>query len=134
MNLELANEYSSLALEQAVNDISQSTDRNKYHKYTPELRAETGRYANLHGNSAAARRFQVNESSVRRFKAMYLIASANSEATALPTMKRGRPLVLGEEFDLEVKDNIEKQRRKGAVITRLTVTAIGKAVLMKRGK
>ena len=50
------------------------------------------------------------------------------------TMKRGRPLALGEELDLEVRDNIEKQQRKGAVITRLTVTAIGKAVLMKRGK
>jgi hypothetical protein len=37
-------------------------------------------------------------------------------------------------LDSEVRDCIEKQRRRGAVITRLTVTAIGRAIVMRRNK
>jgi hypothetical protein len=37
-------------------------------------------------------------------------------------------------LDREVRECIEKQRRKGAVITRFTVTAIGRAVVMRYNK
>lgn len=48
--------------------------------------------------------------------------------------KQGRPLLLGDEIDEKVSLYIARQRSKGAVITRFTVTAIGRAIVMKRNK
>ena len=54
--------------------------------------------------------------------------------TSLPNGKQGRPFILGEIMDREVQDFIRTQRSIGAIVTRSTVIAIGKGVVMRHNK
>uniref|UniRef100_A0A1X7TK23 Uncharacterized protein n=1 Tax=Amphimedon queenslandica TaxID=400682 RepID=A0A1X7TK23_AMPQE len=106
-------------------------------------RAVIGAFATQHGIANASKEYKVSESTVRGIKRKYseaLLQSASgneedSTVTSLPKGKQGRPFVLGEDMDREVQDFIRAQRDIGAVVTRSTVIASGKAgVVMRHNK
>ena len=91
-----------------------------------------GEYASLHGNLAAVRHFpkkmgvEVKESSVRTWKTKYRQELERKKRSGeksdlrvqkLPVKKRGKPLLLGEKLDDEVKCYIRTVRERGGVIT-----------------
>ncbi|KAL3842137.1 hypothetical protein ACJMK2_020185 [Sinanodonta woodiana] len=92
--------------------------------YSPEIRAEIGKYALEHGNTKAAKKYSkelnmsVGESTVRSFKKQYLDILKNSkgEITELIKARRGRPLVLSD-LNQEVADHIYRIKEAGGVIT-----------------
>ena len=103
----------------AVMDSSKaqrSKPRGKYSKLTPEQQAQIGKYASMHGNAAALRRFSkeldidLKESSVRTWRSKYMAevalkvqrGEADTSVTRLTLKKTGRPLMLGEKLDGEV--------------------------------
>ena len=142
--MELAEACSIIAFEQAIDDVVAGlpshhyrSNRGQYKKYTPELRAKIGLYAVNNGNMEAARKFNINESTVRGIKRQYCELykrDGSSEITSLPVKKQGRPLLLGTDLDKEVKKCIKRQRSKGAVVTRFTVIAIARAIVMKHNR
>ena len=60
--------------------------------------------------------------------------SVQYTVTSLPKGKPGKRLLLGEDMDSEVQDFIRTQRSVGAVVSRSTVIAIGKGVVMRHNK
>ena len=80
-----------------------------------ETRAKLGKYAAVHGVAAAQRHFKkelgdLPESTLRKYKTLYTKELAmrdkrndTSEITALVQRKRGRPLSLGVNLDVEVQ-------------------------------
>lgn len=83
-------------------ETKQSPGRGHYTVYTPEQKAEIGRYAAEHGNlKAVCTKFseefglEVKESTVRQFKKAYFIqlneGKDPDQITALRGKKRGRP-------------------------------------------
>ena len=94
------------------------------HRYTPEIRTQTGKYACQHDTRAASALFlrklltKVSQSSVQSFKAAYLehlkqIGRDNlsdEEVAYLPPNKRGRPFLLGEEIDKQLQLYMKKVR------------------------
>lgn len=78
-----------MALEQTIDDLATGlptpllrSSRGSYKKYTPQLRADIGRYATRHGN--AAKKFGIKESTVRGMKRQYMeVSQDGDEVTAL---------------------------------------------------
>ena len=106
------------------------TKRKYTSTFTPEDRAEIGKYAAENGNTRASKKYCVAESTVRLFKSKYLAAlKTNTEAgieeevRAIPAGKRGRPLLLGE-LDKDVQKYISALRDAGVAIgTKITIAA-----------
>jgi len=89
----------------------------KYNTYTPEQRAEIGKYAAENGNTSAARHFskvldfKVSESIARRLKSKYLRAlesRSDHVVKSLPTKPQGRPLLLRQEIDKQSKSTLKQ--------------------------
>jgi hypothetical protein len=86
---------------ETIAEIKQSPGRGRYTIYTPEQKAEMGRYAAEHGLKAVCAKFSqelgiaVKESTVRQFKKAYLMqlneGKDPDQITALRGKKRGRP-------------------------------------------
>ena len=103
--------------------------------YSPEERAQIGKYAVENGATRASRHFSerfdrsISESTVRRFKAEYLQALARKRETKdptvkmLPTKSQGRPLLLGKELDESVQEYIKATRVAGGVVNTAIVMA-----------
>ena len=85
--------------------------------------AEIAKYASLHGNKAAIRHFakvlgtEIKESSVCTWKSKYLTeikrkvslgetTEGGVVVNSLPVKKRGRPLLLGDKLDSDVKSYV----------------------------
>lgn len=132
------------AVKSAVTPRSKS--RGAYAKHTPEQQAAIGKYASMHGNKAAVRHFSkklgvdVRESSVRTWKLKYRAEVSRMqrngetndlEVKSLPVKKRGRPLLLGEKLDDEVKCYIRAVRERGGVIT-TSITMAAATAIVKR--
>ena len=132
----------------AVMDASKtqrSKPRGKYAKLTPEQQAEIGKYASMHGNAAAIRRFSkeldtdLKEGSVRLWKSKYQaevnikrqLGEADTSVTRLTLKKTGRPLMLGEKLDGEVKHYIRAVREGGGVITTAITMAAATAIMRR---
>lgn len=112
---------------------------------TPEQQAEIGKYASMHGNAAALRRFSkelgtdLKEGSVRLWKSKYLaevniklqLGEANTSVTRLTLKKTGRPLKLGEKLDGEVKHYIRAVREGGGVVTTAITMAAATAIVRR---
>ena len=96
-------------------------------KLTPEQQAAIGEYASLHGNQAAIRHFSeqfgvdVKASSVQTWKGKYVVEINRKRKAgdmndlsvkSLPVKKRGRPLLLGEKLDTEIKCYIQAQQSR----------------------
>ena len=113
-----------------------------YHKLSPALRANIGKYACENGVCAAARHFShrleksLNESTVRSIKKAYLIEvgqkrRSDETVIVLPPQKRGRPLLLGEKLDDQVQRYLKKVRECGGTVNTAITIAGAKGLLLK---
>ena len=124
-------------------DVSKT--RGEYIKLTAKDRATIGEYAAKNGIAAAIRHFSRNkqfpnlkEASMRGWKNAYckevLIQSSRKrgpvEIEELPQKRRGRPLLLGEEMEAEVKSFIKVAREKGTIVNSHTVIATARGVVI----
>ena len=108
-----------------------------YQRISLAKQAMVAKYACQHGNNAAARHFSkefgvpVKPSSVSTWKLKYVaevkLQVQNGDTPAvcsLPSRKRGRPMLLGDKLDTDVKHYIRAVRDGGGVVnTRITAAA-----------
>ncbi len=120
---------------------TRSKKRGTYWSYSPTQRAEIGRYATLHGTTAAARYFSrktketISKSTVQSIKKNYSEElKKNSPVRQLPTKLRGRPLLLGSRIDGLVQSYITKVREGGGSINTRIVRAVAFALMKKYEK
>ena len=122
---------------------SERTSRGPYISLTPERKfsvgkraAENGVTATLHYYSKSFPNVALKETTVRRFKDNYLLHINDFTGPAnlqeLPYKKRGRPLLIGEELDKQVKQYITYLRKEGAVINLHVVMAVSEDIVMGR--
>ena len=122
-----------------LSDQKCTTKRKPYNRYTADQRLEMAEYAEKHGPGSAAKRFTkvygriIDESSVRyitkKYRQLKSSAADEGDITSLPSSKRGRPLLLGEELDEEVVRMIENLRQAGGVVTGPVVVGLGNGVV-----
>ena len=116
-----------------------SGKRGHYEKFSPELRFEIGKRAAENGVAAtmrfyAAKKMVLKASSVRDWKSAYIreIRSRRGDITALkrlPEKKRGRPLLLGEELDRQVRAYVTSLRSNGAVVNTAIVMSCAEGII-----
>lgn len=113
--------------------------RGFYASYSPEIRAEIGKYAYTHGNQAATVHFReklgchLPESTIRGLKEKYIVKlrkSDTDEVTALGFAQRGRPIRLGK-YDGLVQDCIRELVSQGEKVSSFLCIATAKQVLMQ---
>ena len=113
--------------------------RGGYLKFTDEARFEIGKYAALHGPMSAVKKFKhaypkLKESTVRTFRDKYVLSlkSSNSVVSTkkITSLKRGRPLMLGQ-LDEKVKKFLIALRHKGGVVNTVVANATAKALIEK---
>ena len=112
---------------EAVRSASKNGSRRRGHyaKFTPEQQAAIGKYASINGNQAAIRHFseklgvELKVTTVQTWKGKYRSeisrkrkAGEEGDITvkSLPVKKRGRPLLLGEKLDSQVRSYIQTVR------------------------
>ena len=128
--VERANEEVKRVIEQ------KSGRRAKYNDYTPQQRANIGKYAAEHGPTRASHYFtkvlgkDVPESTVRRLRKEYLqklklTDNEDPQVVTLPKHSQGRPLLLGQELDKSVQIFIDSLRKTGGVVN--TAIVVGAA-------
>ena len=116
-------------------ELQRGKTRGPYTKFTPEQKAEIGKRAAEHGVVATVRYYEkrfpgVKKSSVRTWRNVYTSeigkrrreGSEDFTVQKLPE-KRGRPFLLGEELEMQVRTYLTALRANGAVVN--TATAIG---------
>ena len=151
-NGELSASVSPAAIKEAneaVRSVTcerKSKRRGSYSKFSPEQQAEIGKYASLNGNQAAIRHFskqlgiELKVTSVQTWKTKYVAelnrkrkAGETDDLTvkALPVKKLGRPLLLGENLDSQVKAYIQALREEGGVVTTSITMAAATAIVRK---
>ena len=103
----------------------QKRKRGECTTYTSELRMKIEKHRAMHGATKAARHFTkelnkpINGSTVRGMVNAYkkhLKEGPTEEAEALPTAKRGRPLMLGDHLDEAVIKHRQAITSEGGVI------------------
>ena len=106
-------------------------------KYSPEQKAEIGRYAANTNISSAVRKYQLDFPNLRKqtvyeFKKAYLKekGSSGKEVTILKAKKRGRPKLLPEEIMNKTIKTIKVLRLKGAPISYNVINAIAKGIVV----
>ena len=116
----------------------------EYIKLSDEERATIGEYAAKHGPAAAIRHLgsfpNLKEASVRGWRDAYRREVFNQsndrkrdrpvEVTELPQKRRGRPLLIGEELEEEVKLFIKASRAEGTVVNTETVMGTARGVVI----
>ena len=111
--------------------------QHQHSKYSPEQKAEIGRYAASTNIASAARKYQVDFPNLRKqtvyeFKKAYLKQkeSSGKEATILKAKRRGRPKLLPEEIMKKAIQTIKALRLKGALISYNVINAIAKGTVV----
>ena len=118
-------------------------NRGTYERFTAEEKAKIGRRAAEHGVTASVRYFSkvfpgrsLKESSVRTWKTKYLQEftakrRVGEEATVkeLAHKKTGRPLLLGENLDKQVRAYLEALRENGAVVNTAITIACARGIV-----
>jgi len=108
---------------QNVKESLKNMKKKGYAKFTENERFLIGKYAAIHGPTAAVRKFKkthphldFGESQARALRKKYLDNqnSANVDKRIVP-LKRGRPLMLGS-IDEKVRQFLQVLRRKGGVV------------------
>ena len=139
------------AVAKALESASKRIVRGKYNCYTPEQRAQIGKYATENGATNAAKRYTaawwiaINESTARRLKSEYLeklkqkFLSTERESDrstdgpitikGLETKERGRPLLLGDELDAAVQEYIQSLRLANGVVNTIVVMAVAEGII-----
>ena len=109
----------------------------KYSKYSPEQKAEIGRYAANTNIASAVRKYQADfpnlrKQTVYKFKKAYLKKkeSTGKEVIILKAKKRGRPKLLPEEITKKAIQTIKALRLKGAPISYNVINAIAKGIVI----
>ncbi len=140
-SVRAANEKVVHVLEEdaSTSGTSSKKRRGMYGVYNAELRAKIGRYAAQNGVMNAKRKFsaeikkELNESTVRGMKDAYLrekkFNRGPNDVTSLPKGQRGRPVLLGQEWDGKVKDYICAVRKSGGSVSTKLVIAGTKGLL-----
>lgn len=123
--------------------------RGPYNVLTPAQKYEIGKKAAEIGTTAAMRYYSkhypelsLKETSVRRFKTNYQadlkerlkMPEEDSEGTVreLVPKKRGRPLLIGEELDGQVREYVKELRKLGVVINAHVVIAVGMGLVINK--
>lgn len=118
--------------------------RGPYEHFDDEERAQIGRYAADHGVAAAVRHYQklfptrkVKESSVRTWRNNYLrdLQIRKEEGREmvvkkLPYKKRGRPLLLGDYLDEQLRAYVAEIRQIGLVVNTSVLIAAAKGLVL----
>ena len=130
-----------------VHQVQQKSSSNRlrgpYISLTPAQMFSVGKRAAENGVTVTLRYcsktfpdLALKETTVRRFKGNYLLHINNStgptDLQELPCKKRGRPLLIGEELDEQVKQYITYLRKEGAVVNVHVVMAVGEGIVMGR--
>ena len=128
-------------VDRILKDSTVSKKRGASTKYPPELGAEIGRYAVIHGTSAAARYYtrklkgRISKSTVQSIKRSYEDKSKRQRSSLreLHMKPRGRPLLLGQKLDSLVQLYLGKVR-EGGVVNRRIAEAAARGITMKYEK
>ena len=126
---------------QAIADSTNSKKRKSYCRWSHKDRFQIGKYAAVHGTSAAAKKFAtkdkpLNESSARRFSALYKeeIKKAKKDKRdpkkELVPLPRGRPLLL-DSLDQMVQRCLLALRSQGGVVSRTIAIATARALIAR---
>ena len=110
--------------------------RGNYASYSPEIRAEIGKIASLHGNLAAIEHFkkklniEIPESTIRGLKEKFINKklAGEKEVKSLGFAQRGRPMRLGK-YDALVQECIEALSKEGEKLSSFLVITTAKQVL-----
>ena len=125
-----------------VTSISQTENKKKRKniKFTDGERYLIGEYTATHGRSATVKKFKKShphltfrESTARSLRVKYhelLKKKKADHSSSIPSLKRGRPLMLGT-LDEKVKNFIYVLRRKGAVVNTVVAVATAKALIAR---
>lgn len=136
-------------VEEVLEKGSRPKERGHYAKFTPSQRALIGKRAVEHGVTASMRYFQakypdmdLKETSVRRFKDIYirelrqkralLPDVADIQIDELPTKKRGRPTLLLEELEVQLKAYLTTLRDNGGVVNTAITLASARGFVIKK--
>ena len=96
--------------------------------------AESGVTTTIRYYAKAFPNIPLKETLVQRMKNDYLSHLKTSESSKdvqeLPGKKRGRPLLLGDQLDKQVRDYIVYLRPHGCIINAHVVIAVGKGIIM----
>ena len=121
--------------------------RGPYSKLTPGQKAMIGKRAAVYGVTASMRYFknkypdmELKETSVRRFKNSYLckvkqkrkIDDEDTETEELPSKKRGRPTLLSEDVERQLKAYLVALREKGGVVNTAITIASASGIVTKK--
>ena len=152
----LCKEVPSSSIEKANASVApiierqESGKRGPYLILTPAQRYGIGRRAAEHGVTATLRYYSrqfpelpLKEASVRRLKDEYRAnlkkPGGNSsrdtsglEVQELPCKKAGKPLLLGEELDKQVREYVKYLRERGAVVNSAIVIAAAEGIVMNK--
>ena len=140
------------SIEQLVKPKLKEVRKAPYQVLTPAQRFAVGKRVAEHGVTATiryyAKRFpdlSLEETTVRRIKNVYLSElkkgsfeashsgeSGDSEVQQLPPKKKGRPLLLGEELDRQVRDYLQVLRKNGATVNTAIVIACGDEIVRSK--
>ena len=147
----LSSKLPSLAIASANSEVrsvmATSNSRGPYLHLTPAQKFQIGKRASERGVTNTIGYYKKNfpnlslkETSVRRFKDSYreLVKKRTRDDTQdeleeLPTKKLGRPLLLGEEIDRQVKEYLKYLREQGSAVNTIVAIATAEGVVRSVG-
>ena len=123
-----------------------TTGRGTYLKINEQMKAEIGRKAAEHGVLATVRYYAtklpdpLKESSVRTWKKAYIAElrrvrtqeNTDTDIKQLSTKRRGRPYLLGEEVEMQVRAYLTALRANGAVVNTAIAISCAKGIIRKK--
>ena len=125
-----------------VYEQSATGERGPYVKLTASQRLEIAKKAAEMGTTSAIRYYKrkypnlkLTEPTVRRLKNSYAFElkkrplQEKGSLEELPTKKRGKPLMIGEELDREVKNYLTEIRKRGGVVNVAIALGVGKGIV-----
>ena len=116
-------------------------ERGPYVKFSNEAKLVIARYAAENGIAASLRHFasrfpDLKESSVRTWRNLYQTELSrkrkvkdDSDILELPQKKKGRPLLLGDKLDDQVKSYVQYLRTKGTPVNTAVVLGIASGIV-----
>ena len=127
------NEKELQTVEDLISDSQSTSDKKpkkrKYTHYDGFKRAEMAKWAMKHGCRPAGRKFGVAESTIRGIVENYKMLGDDA-VESVPKMKRGARTLLPNDVDEKVMNMIKNMRTAGAVISRDTIIALGKGLVI----
>ena len=150
----LSRDVPSSSIRKANEEVESVLERQQQPKRGPyrtqalskDQKLKVAKYASIHGTAAAIRTFSkempevdLKESTVRTWRDNYRTelrkrgqeGSDSMTIKALPSKKKGRPLLLGDELDRQVQAYIGKVREGGCVVNSAIVIAAARGLVSK---